>query len=965
MRSRLFSRLLLPAAIFFAAIAPVAQAAVQNRIVSAVNSGSRVALPGNISGHVKHSADLGMAPGDRQLESLSVRFNMTPAQQTDLNQLLAAQLNPSSPSYHQWLTPEQFGARFGLSSSDIAKVSSWLTSQGFAITSVARSSNLITFTGTVAQAEQAFGTAIHSVSLDGEQHISNVTDPTLPAAISGVVTAITGLNDFRLKPRSRARNVSVDPSQPLFTQASCPPSTTPCHYIAPADFYTIYDVNPLITNGITGAGVTIAVVGQTDLTVGSVLPDANITAFRSAAGLPPISLKLQFAGGKDPGISQGDIDESHIDIEWSSATAPGATILFVYGFDVFSNSLAYAITNKVAPIITSSYGLCESAWGTSSLASTNQLLAQANAQGQTVVSSSGDAGATDCDVAGAATEGLTVDFPGSSPYVTSAGGTMFSGDVSTPNTYWSSSNGTNGGSALSYIPEQPWNETTATGALTAGGAGGGGTSAYFSKPVWQVGTGVPSDSSRDTPDFSLNAAAIHDGYLVCSQGDGMNEPACTNGFLGSGNTVNVFGGTSFVAPTFAGILALVEQKLGGAPNAGIGNVGPVLYGYLNGPTYSSVFHDIITGNNSVPCAQGTANCPNGGSIGFSAGTGYDQASGIGSFDVTQLVNGWSTVTPTGTGSTIGAGVTTTSVTTTSAICAVSGTGTIPLSVTVTGSITGTTPTGTVQFFVDNVAVAGAPTALSGGTASYTLNTSTLSSGGHNISAVYSGDGNFAGSKGTLLGPNSNPMAYPNGPIASVDIVSSSSKDFSFTPCTGTGTAVTVQPGATATGVTLTVTPANGFTGTISLTVTNNDSMAATTTFSPTSLNITSSAGVTTSFVVTAFQSSTAHLGKPGLKPTDQHPSGKAPWYVAGSGATLACLFLFTFPRRRRWGALLAVLISAAALAAVGCGGNTSTTGGGGGGGGGNTNAQAGTYTFTVTAASGSLVHSTQVTVTVP
>ncbi len=568
MRSRFVSSLILPVALLLLVFTPLAQAAVQDRITSAANGSGRVALPGTIGSHAKHSVDLGPAPADLKLESLSLRFNLTQAQQADLTQLLAAQLNPSSPSYHQWLTPEQFGARFGLSSSDLAKVTAWLTGQGFTITSVARSSTFVTFSGTVAQAQQAFGTTIHNVSLNGEQHITNLTDPTLPSAIAGVVNAVTGLNDFKPKSRARARTVGIDPSQPLFTQTV---GGVTSHYIAPADFYTIYDFGPLTSANITGTGITLAVVGQTDLTQGSVLPDANIAAFRTAAGLPAINLKLQFAGGRDPGVSTPDIDEAHIDVEWSSAAASGAAIVYVYGFDVFANSLTYAIDNKVAPIITSSYGDCEPGFGAAMLATYNQLLAQANAQGETVMSSSGDAGGADCDTDGLATEGLSVDFPASSPYATAAGGTMFSGDVNTPAQYWNSTNTSNGGSALSYIPEQPWNETTASGGLTAGGAGGGGVSAFYSKPAWQLGTGVPSDGSRDVPDISLNAAALHDGYLVCSQGDGTNEPACTNGFLGANNAVNVFGGTSFVAPTFAGVLALVEQQLGGTP---LGNVGP-------------------------------------------------------------------------------------------------------------------------------------------------------------------------------------------------------------------------------------------------------------------------------------------------------------------------------------------------------------------------------------------------------
>jgi len=985
MRSRRLSYLIALIALFATAFIPSAEAAVQNRIVGSVNGGARTPLPGTIMRRAQRATDLGVAPAGKRLESMSLRFSMTPAQQADLTQLLADQLNPSSASYHQWLTPEQFGARFGLSSADLAKVSAWLTSQGFTITGTARSSNYITFSGTVAQAQQAFGTSIHSLSVDGEQHISNMTDPTLPAAVANVVTAITGLNDFRPKPKLRARNSSpIDPSQPLYTQTI---NGVTSHYIAPADLYTIYDFNPLLTatTPINGSGVTIAVMGATFLNTSNTLPDPDIAQFRTAAGLPAIKLTLVSAGDTaNTGFSQSDVDEAHLDLEWSGAAAPGANILFVYGFDVFADSLTYAITNKVAPIVTISYGGCESELGSALVGSLNMLLAQANAQGQTVISSSGDAGATDCDTTGLATEGLNVDFPSSSPYATSAGGTMFSGDVNTPANYWSSTNGTAGGSALSYIPEVPWNETTVSGGLTpggtGGGAGGGGASAVFSKPSWQTGTGVPNDSSRDVPDISLNAAAMHDGYLVCSEGDGLGETPCTSGFLSSNGQPNVFGGTSFVAPTFAGILALVEQKLG---TGGLGNIGPILYGFLNGPTYGSVFHDITSGSNSVPCTQGTSNCPNGGSIGYTAGTGYDQASGLGSFDVNQLVTGWSGVIPVGTGgvSGIGTSISTTALTATAAtnssVCSVSS-GSLALNVTVTGTASGPAPTGTVQFLVDNVAVAGGTTPLANGAATYTLVTSSLSSGGHVISAVYSGDGNYAGSKGTLLAPvslsavvydGSTPFTvYPNGAIASVDIVSGKIPDFSISAPT-CGANATVQPGATATGQTFTITPFNGFTGQVNLTVTNGDGMAATTSFSVSPVSITTSAGVTTSFVVTASQAtSTANSIAPASGPTHRGLSGKMPWYAAGSGATLAGLCLLMLPRRRRWGALLVALISISALTAVGCGGSSSNTGGGGGGGttpGGTTNAVPGTYTFTVTAISGTLVHSAQISYTVP
>jgi subtilase family serine protease len=949
MRSRLISHLTLPLGLLLATFSSLSYAAVPNRI-TAINGNSRATLHGSVSGHVKLSTDLGPAPQGTKLESLSLRFSLTPAQQADLTQLLAAQQNPSSPSYHQWLTPEQYGARFGLSSADLAKVSAWLAGQGFTITGTARSSTFITFSGTVAQAQQAFGTSIHSLSLNGEQHISNVTDAVLPAAIAGVLNAVTGLDDFKMKPRSRVRSVPVDSASPLYTQTV---SGVTSHYIAPTDFYTIYDFNPLITNSITGIGFTVAVVGQTDPVL------ADVASFRAAAGLPA-SVPKTMLFGTDPGTSSADVDESHLDMEWSGAAAPGATILYAYGVDVFTNSLTGLIDGTglpansppIAPIISSSYGECESAAGTAMLGSINLLLQQANVEGITFVDSAGDTGATDCDTSGIASEGLAVDFPSSSPFATSAGGTMFSGDVNTPGTYWSTSNGTTGGSALSYIPEQPWNETSATqGGLDAGGAGGGGVSAFFAKPAWQIAAvatapgNTPNDASRDVPDIAFNAASNHDGYIVCSQG------SCANGFLSSSNTLDVFGGTSFVAPTFAGLVAVIEQKLGGTPNKGIGNVNPILYGLADGPTYSSIFHDITTGNNSVPCSQGTPNCPNGGSIGYSAGIGYDLASGLGSIDANALANGWGTAIPAGQGSLIGTGITTTTLTTTASLCAISGT--VPLTVTVAGSIAGTAPTGTVQFFVDNVSVGSSP--LTSGTASFTL--PAQASGGHNLSAVYSGDTNYGGSKGTLLAAD--------GTLASVDFVSTTTPDFSLTPCSG---AVTVQPGAVGTGVVLTVTPANGFTGTVNFIATNDNLAAATYAFSVSPVTISSTTAGTTSFVFTA--SAVAAALRAQLKPVSSHPqSGRTPWYAAGSGATLACMLLLTMPRRRRWGALLAVMLSVAAFTAIGCSNSSTTGGSGGGGGGGATPTPAGTYTYTITAVStvstGNLVHSASVVVTVP
>jgi subtilase family serine protease len=892
-----------------------AHAAIQNRISANIADGERVSVRETIPMRARLATDLGEAPAGRMLSSVSLHFNMTDAQQTDLNQLLLDQQNPASTRYHQWLTPEQFGTRFGLSSADLAKVEAWLSGKGLTIGTLTPSRNYVTVSGTVAQIESAFGTSIHSLSEDGQQHIANITDPTLPSAIANIVTGITGLNDFKLKSRAAVR--------PQFTS-----SISGGHFIAPGDIFTIYNMNPLIQAGNQGNGITIAIMGQTDIST------VDVDAFRSASGLPArnaTNFIIRLIPGPDPGTISGDVDEAQLDVEWANAAAPGSNILYVNSGtnNGVMDSLIYSITNKVAPIISISYGACEVAWGQGNLNSFNQYFKQANAQGTTIVGPSGDSGATDCDYQLAtATQGLAVDFPASSPYVTGAGGTMFNEGSGT---YWSGTNSSYSGSALSYIPEAVWNESNSTGL----GSTGGGVSAYFSKPAWQVGTGVPADLSRDVPDISFNAASAHDGYLYCSRG------SCTNGYRNASSNLSVVGGTSVSSPVFAGVLALLEQKL--AATGGLGNVNPMIYGLANSGFYSQVFHDITSGNNNSSCVVGTKDCPNGGSIGFSAGGGYDRATGWGSLDVNNFVNSWSQVTPAGTGSTIGTLASSTTVSTSSAACGISSGNTV-LNIRVTGS--GSVPSGTVQVLVDNAPLTdpGANLTLDGtGAATYTLNTTTLSSGGHTISATYAGNTALAGSKGTV----------------GIDVVSTSQRDFALTPCQAASSA---KSGSTASGITLTLTPFNGFTGAVNLTATAQTPVATQFSFSANPVNITGGA-VTTTLTISAFQSN-ARTGGSQITTAHHDGSGKLPWYAAGSGATLACILLVGFPRRRRLGALLMVVLSAGVFTAAGCGGGTSSAGSSGSTTPTVTNATAGTYNVTVTAVSGGVVHSTVITLTV-
>jgi subtilase family serine protease len=925
-----------------------------NRIQTAIQDNDRAPISKNISPRVRGAADLGEAASNTQLSAVTIYFGPTDAQQSDLNQLLADQQNPSSQQYHKWLTPDQFGARFGVSSSDMDKVKGWLQSKGLTITSVAPSMNYVTVSGSIGQVESAFKTQIHSFTENGEQHISNVSDPQLPAAIANMVVGVRGLNDFKLRSHAAVRPMITSPA-------------TGNHFLAPGDFFTIYDVNPLLSQSINGMGISIAIVGRTDITT------TDVATFRSLSGLPVNAPQIVQATGYKSGTrSTGDLTESLLDVEWSGAVAPNATIKFVTvgtssTTDV-DDALIYAVANNVAPIISISYGNCESLWGQASINTLNLTLQQANAQGITVVAASGDSGATDCDSAGVASEGLAVDFPASSPFVTGAGGTMFSGDISNSSQYWNSSNTSNGtnsytGSAKSYIPEAPWNETNSTTGLTAGGSGGGGASVFFAKPTWQTGTGVPADSSRDVPDIALASAASHDPYLICLQG------LCTNGYTNSSGVYNVVGGTSAVAPSFAGILALLEQKLG---TGRLGNVNPNLYGFLGSQYYNNAFHDITSGNNSVQCIQGTSNCPNGGAIGFTAGQGYDQASGLGTLDVANFVQYWSLVTPTVAAS--GGACTTTvngatysvaclSTTTLTAVSSVTcglTTNSSVFNVTVakTNTSTTATPTGTVQLYVDNNPV-GSAVSLSTGSAQIALDTTKLTSGSHNVNAVYSGDATFSGSKGALQTNTSN-----TGIVTQIDVVSTTSPDFSITPCVAN---TNVASGSAASAVTLTITPTGGFTGSVNLSANSDSGDLLGYSFSVKPVTITSSSGATTTqFVLTARVSSTSGSIRDVQKPAN-HPQEPAPWYVAGSSVTLAGLLLIAVPRRRWTGALFALILSVAVITASGCGGGTSSTSSSSSGSSGTTTTPAtrGTYNITITATgssgSTSRVHSVVLT----
>ena len=856
-----FSRLARLAGIGLALIAGTnALCAQTSPVAGAVDATKMVALAGGVSPRMQVAKDLGETAGDKRLESMSLRFAMSAAQQAELTQLLADQQNPASGRYHQWLTPEQFGAEFGLPAADISEISVWLAGQGFAVTQVARGGLFVRFSGTVAQAEKAFHAQIHDVSVNGERHFANVTAPMLPEAIAAVTQGVTGLDDFRPKPRHREATV-----QPEYTTGAG------VHYLAPGDFYTIYDEKSLIASGVTGSGITIAIVGQTDINAG------DIAAFQKASGLANKPVTQMLVGTDPLQLSAADLTESEMDLEWSGAIAPGASILYVYAANVIDGSLTQVVDTDAAPIVSSSYGACEADLGTNALGYYGVLLQQGSAEGMTITAAAGDSGATDCDVnVGSAVDGLAVDFPASSPFVTGVGGTRLNEGTGT---YWSATNGANAGSATGYIPEVAWNDDNGAGL----DATGGGASDYFSKPVWQTGTGVPNDYSRDVPDVSFAASINHDGYVVC-----VGETNCTNGYGILSGAITASGGTSVGAPVFAGLVALVEQKTGGKA---LGNVNPTIYALANSPYAGSVFHDVTSGTNASPCTEGSVNCAAGGTIGFVAGPGYDQATGWGSVDAAAMVADWALVMPV---SVAGLGVDP-SVTDIagSATSVVAGT---PIVFTVMVAPPPPTlspvPTGTAQVTVDSVPV-GTAIALSAGAGTYTLATTGLSLGNHTVQATYSGDGTFAGSKGAFA----------------IAITAAGTPDFALTPMTAN---VTVAGGSIAPAVVFTVSSLDGFAGSVSLTASSTKTLAAQTSFTANPVSVSATASGSTNFSLLAYTTNAQATGVP-------RPGG---WYGAGSGVVLAGLLLVVLPRRRRLAGLMVVMLGVVAPGVWGCASST-------------------------------------------
>ena len=696
-------------------------------------TGDATALAGSRPPLARLATDAGALPSGTAMKGLTLVFTRSAAQEADLASLLAAQQDPTSPQYHQWLTPDNFAARFGVAASDLAATEAWLQGQGFSVDGVNRGRNAITFSGTAGTVGTAFRTEFHQYKLSGETHFAPATDLSLPASLSGIVSAVLHTSDFRPKPHFRS---AVAPqAAPAFTS-----SQKQTHFLTPKDVAMMYNITAEYNTGYTGVGQSIAVMGQ------SYVQTADIAAFRSAAGLPAATPTLVLVPGTGvAGISSGDETESDLDLEYSGGMAPGATVSLVYvgnspSYSAF-DALDYAITENIAPVLSISYGGCEPLNSASQLQAYSAMYAQAAAQGQSIFASAGDDGSEDCfgtpGVSTATADQLAVDFPGSSPYVTSVGGTqMASGTTAAGSTtYWgAASSSDNISSLLSYVPEIVWNETsTAQGIL----AGGGGASIDFPRPSYQAGVpGIPAGTMRLVPDVSLQASIANPGYLYCSSDLDSLEGAdltasCTSGFRdSSGKYLLVAGGTSFAAPIMAGMTALLNQI---KHSTGQGLFNTQLYALAsNSTTYASAFHDITIGTNACPIASV---CPAQQALLYPAGAGYDEATGLGSVNFANLVTAWPSTSNTALAATV---------TTLAAASATPGAGAADtITLNVVSATTGAgTPTGTVAVSVDGGPTTSLP--LVSGAASFAYIASTTP-GSHVITATYIGDTTHAAS----------------------------------------------------------------------------------------------------------------------------------------------------------------------------------------------------------------------------
>ena len=670
------------------------------RIAGAIDETKWVTLTGNAHRVGLDKYDQGALPESFHLDHLYLQLRRSPEQDQALEYVLRDLQTPSSANYHQWLSAQELGKSYGPAQADIDAVVYWLNLHGLQVNQVFKSGMIIDVSATVGQIHEAFRTEIHKYQINGRQHIANASDPQIPAALAPVVAGFNSLNDFL--PKSLLRKPRPNFSFPC---TGCPDGFAgqEQYYEAPADFAIIYNVAPLYKdkNPITGKGQTVVVLEDTDMLA------ADVVSFRSAFGLSSYSGTFKQIhpglGCSDPGLN-GDEDEAALDAEWAGAVAPDAAVDLASCADTQTNFGGYIAaqnllnTSHPPPIMSSSYGACEAQEGPAYNAYLAELWREAALEGVSVFVAAGDGGPDGCDdfdTALYAVSGIGVDGDASTPYDVATGGTDFLDTLTNQNgKYWNTINKSARESAKSYIPEMPWNQSCAGSVLfeyfgfTSGlefcnsvegsnfldiVGGSGGPSFIYGKPSWQKNVyGMPDDGKRDLPDVSLFASVfLNHAIVYCMSDENQGGAPCN-----FSNAVDAFynsaGGTSFTAPQFASIQALINQKAGGTQ----GNPAPTYYELARAQYGTSaapnkdgltlcnstigdaisptcIFSDVTAGNNNIPC-YGTQNCygSTGATYGilstsdrklqlaYPAQTGWDFGTGLGTVNVTNLVKSW-------------------------------------------------------------------------------------------------------------------------------------------------------------------------------------------------------------------------------------------------------------------------------------------------------------------------------------